>query len=249
MAINNGDFVKVNFTGKIKDTGDIFDTTYEEVATEEGFNTSSRKYEPIPIIVGSKHLLPAIEDEIEGLDAGDKKTVEIACEDAFGKRDSSNVQLIPMKEFKKQGITPVPGMPISFGELTGKVLTVSGGRVRVDFNHELAGKDLIYDVEIVEIIEDDEDKVKSMIALHNTNPNVNIDNFEIDFDGEEVNVHMDELSKFDQKSLMDVSLERFKIAKDICDNMDYSKVNFIDSFEINNDEEEVEAEVEVEDEE
>lgn len=242
MAINNGDFVKVNFTGKVKESDEIFDTTYEDVATEEGFDTSSRKYEPIPIIVGTHHLLPAIEAEIEGLEEGDEKTIEIACEDAFGKRDSDNVQLIPMKEFKKQGMNPVPGMPISVGEQTGKILTVNGGRVRVDFNHELAGKDLIYDVEIVEILEDDEDKVRSMLELHNTNPNARIDDIDIEFDGDGVNITLDELSKFDQKSYMDVSLERFKIAKDICDNMDYDKVNFIDSFEINNEAEEEEEE-------
>ncbi len=240
MAINNGDFVKVNFTGKIKENGEVFDTTYENVATEEGFDTNSRNYQPIPIVVGAHHLLPAIEEEIEGLDEGDEKTIEIACEDAFGKRNSDNVQLIPMKEFKKQGMNPVPGMPINVGDKTGKILTVNGGRVRVDFNHELAGKDLVYDIEIVKILDDDEDKVRSMLELHNTNSNTKIDDINIEFDGDIVNITLDELSKFDQKSYMDVSLERFKIAKDICDNMDYDKVNFIDSFEINSEENNVE---------
>lgn len=242
MAINNGDFVKVNFTGKIKENGEVFDTTYENIATEEGFDTNSRNYQPIPIVIGAHHLLPAIEEEIEGLNEGDEKTIEIACENAFGKRNSDNVQLIPMKEFKKQGMNPVPGMPINVGDKTGKILTVNGGRVRVDFNHELAGKDLIYDIEIVKILDNDEDKVKSMLELHNTNSNTKIDDINIEFDENVVNINLDELSKFDQKSYMDVSLERFKIAKDICDNMDYDKVNFIDSFEINSEENNVEDE-------
>ncbi len=58
-------------------------------------------------------------------------------------------------------MNPVPGMKISSNGSTGKILTVNGGRVKVDFNHELAGKDLIYDVEVTEIIDDVEEKLKA----------------------------------------------------------------------------------------
>ena len=121
------------------------------------------------------------------------------------------IQLVPMKEFRKQGMNPMPGMKIQSEGATGKILTVNGGRVKVDFNHELAGKDLIYDVEVTEIIEDEEEKIKSMIELHYSNPNV---------------------SKFDQQSYMDITFARFRIAKDIWDNIEeITKVNFVDEFE------------------
>lgn len=243
MAINNGDFVRLNFTGKVKETDEIFDTTYEEVAKEAGLFDQDKTYKPIPIVVGGNHLLPAIEEAIEGLEAGDTKTIEVESKDAFGDRDSSLVQLIPMKEFKKQGMTPYPGMKISSEGTTGKILTVNGGRVKVDFNHELAGKDLIYDVEVIEIIEDDEDKIKSMIELHYAAPNMDIDKTEIEIDGNVVNIKLDEITKFDQKSYMDVTFARFRIAKDIWENMDFEKVNFVDSFEKKQeDEDEEEAE-------
>lgn len=243
MAINNGDFVRLNFTGKVKETDEIFDTTYEEVAEEAGLFDQDKTYKPIPIVVGGNHLLPAIEEAIEGLEAGDTKTIEVESKDAFGDRDSSLVQLIPMKEFKKQGMTPYPGMKISSEGTTGKILTVNGGRVKVDFNHELAGKDLIYDVEVIEIIEDDEDKIKSMIELHYAAPNMDIDKTEIEIDGNVVNIKLDEITKFDQKSYMDVTFARFRIAKDIWENMDFEKVNFVDSFEKKQeDEDEEEAE-------
>jgi peptidylprolyl isomerase/FKBP-type peptidyl-prolyl cis-trans isomerase SlyD len=73
MAVDNGDFVRVNFTGKIKDTDDVFDTTYEEVAQEVGIFEENKTYKPIPIVVGGNHLLPAIEEAIIGLEEGDKK--------------------------------------------------------------------------------------------------------------------------------------------------------------------------------
>ena len=204
MAIENGDFVRLNFTGKIKENDDVFDTTYEDVAKDAGIYVDEKTYKAIPIVVGGNHVLPAIEEAIEGLEAGDSKTIEIESEKAFGKRNAG---------------------------LTGKILTVNGGRVKVDFNHELAGKDLVYDVEVVEVIEDDEEKIKSMIELHYPSPNMDLDKTVIDIDGNVVNIQLDEIAKFDQKPYMDITFARFAIAKDIWSNMDFDKVNFVDAFE------------------
>ena len=232
MAVNDGDFVRVNFTGKIKETDEVFDTTYDEIAQEAGIFDENKTYKAIPIVVGGNHLLPAIEEAIKGLEAGDSKHIEVDSDNAFGPRDPKMIQLVPMKEFKKQGMTPYPGMRISAGEGTGKILTVNGGRVKVDFNHELAGKDLVYDVEVCEIIEDNEDKIKSMIELHYSNPNVDIEKTEIDIVDGVANIQLDEMAKFDQQSYMDITFARFRIAKDIWDNIDeITKVNFVDGFE------------------
>ena len=232
MAIKDGDFVRVNFTGKIKETDDVFDTTYDEIAQEAEIFDENKTYKPIPIVVGGNHLLPAIEKEIVGLDAGDRKTVEVDSENGFGPRDPKAIQLIPMKEFKKQGMTPYPGMRISAEGGEGKILTVNGGRVKVDFNHPLAGKDLVYDVEVTEIIDDPEEKIKSMIELHYSNPNVDLDKTEISIEDGIVNIQLDEMAKFDQQSYMDVTFARFRIAKDIWENIEeVTKVNFVDAFE------------------
>ena len=147
-----------------------------------------------------------------------------------------------MKEFKRQSMTPVPGMKITSEGSTGKILTVNGGRVKVDFNHELAGKDLIFDVDVTEIIDNDKDKIKSMIELHYAAPNMDINKTVIDIDGDVVNITLDDVAKFDQKSYMDVTFARFRIAKDIWENMDFEKVNFVDSFEKKQEEDEEEAE-------
>ena len=232
MAIKDGDFVRVNFTGKVKETDEVFDTTYDEIAQEAEIFDENKTYKPIPIVVGGNHLLPAIEKEIVGLDAGDRKTVEVDSDNGFGPRDSKAIQLIPMKEFKKQGMTPYPGMRISAEGGEGKILTVNGGRVKVDFNHPLAGKDLVYDIEVTEIIEDAEEKIKSMIELHYANPNVDIEKTEISIEDGIVNIQLDEMAKFDQQSYMDITFARFRIAKDIWENIEeVTKVNFVDAFE------------------
>lgn len=232
MTIDNGDFVRVNFTGKIKDTDEVFDTTYEEIAEEAEIFDVKKAYKPIPIVVGGNHLLPAIEEAIIGLEEGDKKTIEVDSDNAFGPRDHSLIQLVPMREFKKQGMTPVQGMKIQSDGETGKILTVNGGRVKIDFNHELAGKDLVYEVEVTEIIEDEKDKIKSMIELHYSNSNVDVEKTEIDIVDGVANIKLDEMAKFDQQPYMDITFARFRIAKDIWDNIDeINNVNFIDSFE------------------
>ena len=232
MAIKDGDFVRVNFTGKIKENDEVFDTTYDEIAQEAEIFDENKTYKPIPIVVGGNHLLPAIEEEIVGLEAGDRKTVEVDSDNGFGPRDPKAIQLIPMKEFKKQGMTPYPGMRIQAEGGEGRILTVNGGRVKVDFNHPLAGKDLIYDVEVTEIIEDNEEKIKSMIELHYSNPNVDLDKTEISIEDGVVSIQLDEMAKFDQQSYMDITFARFRIAKDIWENIEeVTKVNFVDAFE------------------
>ncbi|MBQ6813878.1 MAG: peptidylprolyl isomerase [Methanobrevibacter sp.] len=250
MAIQDGDFVRVNFTGKIKETDEVFDTTLEEVAEEAGILVEDKIYGPIPIIVGGNHLLPAIDEAIVGTEAGEAIHVSVTPENGFGQRDSSLIQLIPMKEFKKQGMTPVRGMKISAENGTGKIISVNGGRVKVDFNHELAGKNLEYDVTVVEVIEEEEEKIKSMIELHYSYPNMDLDKTEIKIDGKKVSIKLDEITRFDQKSYMDVTFARFRIAKDIWDNLDYEKVEFADEFEKRVEEapaEEVEVEAPAED--
>jgi len=231
MAIKNGDFVRLEFTGKIKETGDVFDTTNEEIATEAGILVENKDYGPIPIIIGGKHLLKAIDERIIGMDVGDSKEIEISPEDGFGERNPDLIQLVPMREFKKQGMTPYVGMELTAEGQKGRVLTISGGRIKVDFNHELAGKTLEYSVVITEIIEDDEEKIKSMIQLHYAYPNMDYDKTEINIDGDKVTIKLDEITRFDQKSYMDVTFARFRIAKDIWDNMDFEKVEFVDEFE------------------
>ena len=231
MAIKEGDFVRLNFTGKIKETDEVFDTTYDEIAQEAGIFDENKTYKAIPIVVGGNHLLPAIEEAIKGLEAGETKHIEVDSDNAFGPRDPKLIQLVPMKEFKKQGMTPVRGMKITADAGTGKIISVNGGRVKVDFNHELAGKNLEYDVSVVEVIEDDEEKIKSMIELHYSYPNMDLDKTEIKIDGDKVSIKLDEITRFDQKSYMDVTFARFRISKDIWDNMDYEKVEFVDEFE------------------
>ncbi|MCL2114863.1 MAG: peptidylprolyl isomerase [Methanobrevibacter sp.] len=230
MAIENGDFVRIEFTGKIKETGDVFDTTNEEVAKESGVFIQNKLYVPLPVIVGGNHLLKALESDIIGMEEGESKKVNVSPEEGYGERDPKKIQLIPMKEFKKQGIKPYVGMKLNLEGHEGKVLTISGGRVKTDFNHDLAGKNLEYDIVISEIIENDEEKIKSMVELHYAYPKMDLDKTEIKIDGDNVSIKLDEITKYDQKSHMEITFAKYKIARDLWDNTDFEKVKFVEEF-------------------
>jgi len=244
MAVKEGDFIRLEYTGKVQETGNVFDTTDEDVAEEAGIKLDSKSYGAIPIIVGGGHVLKGLDEALIGMEEGEEKTVEITPEEGFGLRDPKLLQLIPMGEFKKQGMKPEVGMAITSDGVTGIIRSVSGGRVRVDFNHELAGKNLEYNIMVVKEIEDDIDKVKSMIELHYSAPNLDSNKHDIQIVDGVVRIAMDEMAKFDKKPYMDVTFVRFRIARDIWENMEnIEKVEFVDVFEKKVEEEAEAAEI------
>lgn len=240
MAIKEGDFIRLDYTGKVKETGDIFDTTSEEVAEEAGLKTENKTYGPIPIAVGVGHVLKGLDSGLAGMEAGEKKTIEVKPEEAFGARDPKAIQLIPMSEFKRQNVRPQVGMNITLEGHNGKIRSISGGRVTVDFNHELAGKTLVYDVEVKEIIEDDLEKVYGIIELQYPNPNIGPKDHEVKIEDGKVMIYLNEMAKFDNQ----ITYAKFRIARDIWDNMGINRVEFVDVFEKKVAEEETEAEEE-----
>ncbi len=170
VKVQKGDVIRLNYTGKVKETGEIFDTTYEEVAKEAGIYSENAVYGPVPIAVGAGHVLKGLDEQLEGLEVGKKYEIIVPPEKGFGKRDPKLIKTFTLGQFRRSGIAPFPGMPVeieteSGRKLKGRVMTVSGGRVRVDFNHPYAGKHLVYEVEVVEKIEDPIEKVKALIEL------------------------------------------------------------------------------------
>ena len=167
MAIvKKQDFVEIEYTGRLKEDCAIFDTTEEKVAKENGVYGKHADYSPIIICVGENNILGALEEQMIGKETEKDYAFDIKSENAFGKRDAKLIRLIPMNKFRQQNIQPVPGLQLNIDGVFGIVKTVSGGRCLVDFNHPLAGKDLVYDVKIKRVIEDDKEKLKSLLKMH-----------------------------------------------------------------------------------
>ncbi len=153
--MEKGDLVLVDYIGRTD--GEIFDLTYEDIAEEKGIKREDANYDPIPVLIGEDYVIEGFEEALEDMDVGDEKTIEVEPEKGYGDRDSDKVETYPEKEFKKQGVNVRPGEELMIGNQRGKVISVGSGRVRIDFNHPLAGKKLEYDVEVVEKVEDDEE--------------------------------------------------------------------------------------------
>ncbi len=84
MAIKKGDYVEVDYTGKLKD-GTIFDSSIRENAKKSKYYDKNREYEPLGFTVGEGRLIPGFEKGVIGMEAGEKKKVEIPPEEAYGK--------------------------------------------------------------------------------------------------------------------------------------------------------------------
>lgn len=183
--MNEGDFVRIEFIGRIKESGEIIDLTDEELAKKKGIYNPNVRYGPIPIIVGAKFLLPGLEEAVMQMKVGEKRKVEIPSEKAFGPRKAELVRSFPLAEFTSRNIKPVPGLVVSVSGIRGKVVSVTGGRVKVDFNHPLAGKDLEYEIEIKEKIEDEKEKIKAILMYFT---GMKEEEFEIEKEGKDLKV-------------------------------------------------------------
>lgn len=164
--MEDGDVVEINYVGRIKNTGEVFDLTDPDVAEEEDIDTSSMDLGPVKILLGEEYVLEGLEDAIRDMNVGDEETVEVPKDKAFGSRTSDNIETVARGEFDNHDVTPRRGMPVEIDGRRGKILTASSGRVKVDFNHPLAGRDLEYDIEILEQVEDTEERVKAVVDFH-----------------------------------------------------------------------------------
>ncbi len=164
--MNEGDFVRINYVGRIKESKEIFDLTKEDVAKEKGIFNPDFKYGPVPVIIGSSMIIKGVEKILKEMKVGEKRDIVVSHEDGFGKRSEKLIKLIPIVEFRRQNMDPYPGMIINMNNLSGRVLSVSGGRITVDFNHPLAGKELEYDLEIMEEIKEKDKQVKAILELY-----------------------------------------------------------------------------------
>jgi FKBP-type peptidyl-prolyl cis-trans isomerase 2 len=156
------DFIKISYTARVKGFG-VFDTTDRSMAEKEGIFDKNRVYSPLSVVVGAGQVVSGLDGALKGLKVGSEKMVEVGPEDGYGKRNPELVRLVPMKVFKQQRINPVPGMPVEIDGARGRVQTVAGGRVRVDFNHELAGKTLVFEVKVESKAKTEKDKVMFLL--------------------------------------------------------------------------------------
>ncbi len=140
MQAKQGDKVKIHYTGKLDD-GDVF--------------ASSKNKGPIEFTLGQGQVMPGIEESVEGMKPGESKTVTVPSDKAYGPRRQELMQEIPKKEMPGD-IKPEVGQRLNVKWSDGKetavsVIDVSETSVTIDANHPLAGKDIVFELELVGI--------------------------------------------------------------------------------------------------
>jgi FKBP-type peptidyl-prolyl cis-trans isomerase 2 len=137
--VQNGDTVVVNYTGKLED-GSIFDSSLVEGR------------EPLKAELGKGLLIKGFEDGLLEMSVGEKKTIQIDYKDAYGDSLPDMVADVP-KEQMPEGVSVGDLLQAQgpMGPVTVKVIEVSESSVKVDANHPLAGKNLIFELEVVDI--------------------------------------------------------------------------------------------------
>jgi len=140
QQVKAGDTVKVHYHGRLTD-GSTFD--------------SSSGREPLEFQVGSGQVIKGFEDGVSGMEVGEKKTIQIAVDDAYGQKEENMIVEFPKNNFPPE-LSPEVGMSLNMTNGSGQVIPVTivdikDESVILDANHPLAGQDLIFDLELIEI--------------------------------------------------------------------------------------------------
>jgi len=162
-GFQSGDVVKLAYTARTVDEGQLVDTTDEEVAADEGIDTDQQDWGPRTIVLGEGHIFPDVEQDIFGKEVGDEGTVTVSAEDAFGEYDEEQVRTVTKDKIDEDD--RYPGAQVQIDGDQGRLETIIGGRARVDFNHPLAGEAVEYEYEVVAEVTDREEKAQGILSL------------------------------------------------------------------------------------
>lgn len=201
MTLKKGDFIEIEFTGRVKD-GEIFDSNIKKDLEE-----TSLDFEPKPFVLalGEKMFLQGVEDFLIGKELGKEFEVELGPEKAFGKRNPELMSTISMKTFKDNNLNPVPGAMFNMDGRAARIISVSGGRVTIDFNNPLSGKDVVYKVKVLRKIDDQKEKARALIDF--------LFKQEMDFEIKDKKIIIK--AKKELHELMNMFKDKFKSALDL----------------------------------
>jgi peptidylprolyl isomerase len=163
MTLEKGTLIFANYTARVKDTGEGIESTVEAEAKRLNIFDGTRKYEPRLVAVGESWLISGLDQEVQKLEVGDKKEIELPPDKAFGPRDPTQVRMVPLRKFGEREHELEVGDSVEVDNRVGIVRFIGSGRAQVDFNHRLAGKSLVYDFEVLSKVETDEDKARALI--------------------------------------------------------------------------------------
>lgn len=225
--IQAGDFIKLEFTGRVKETGAIFSTSDENIAKKSNIYDEKSKYGAVPLVAGQSFLLSGLDRQIVGLEVGKPTKLLVLAEEAYGPRTKEKIQTFSVKKLKAAGIKPKRGEKIQNKNQLGIIISVKEGRVRVDFNHGLAGKDLEFEVKVTEKIEDRSSQIFLMVSRYVSALKEEDFNYEANEDDKSISLDMSPFLLLTE-GIQNISL---RLISDLRQNFGYEKVEFKFKFD------------------
>lgn len=225
MTLQKGDFILIDYTSKVKETNEVFDTTKDDVAKKEHLHKEGEIHEPKLVVVGEGWVLKALDDALIEAEVGKETTVEIPSDKAFGPRDPEKIRRVPIKALYAKEINPVIGARIEFQGKMATVRSIGAGRVLLDFNPALAGRTLIYDFTVTKKLDAAEEKIGALI--HRRVPVVEEDKFKITVKDKNLTVDMPEETFY----VEGIQIAKRGIAMDIQKFLpDLAETKFVETF-------------------
>ena len=163
MTLEKGSLILLDYTAKIKDTNEIFETTRAEDVKNNPDYDPNKKYEPRLLGVGEGWVLKGLDEALLESSIDTPLNIEIPPEKAFGERDPSKVRMIPLRKLGEKANEVSIWDVIELEDRIGIIRFIGSGRVQVDFNHKYAGRTLVYSANIVKKLEDDHEKISNLI--------------------------------------------------------------------------------------
>lgn len=222
--VAKGTLVRVDFEAWTEE-GELFDTTSRDVATSNGKYNPDIVYEPLPVLVGAGRVIPGFDEALTEAEVGKEVDVTIPAEKAFGPKDPTQTETIPLREFQKQEVAPYPGLRFRYQNKMATVVSVSPGRVRVDYNNPLAGKNLRYKFTIVEEVTDPVNKVHAFIE--SAYGQGRADGFRVEPQGDAVTITVPDSCKYD---LQRWPMAKFRLVSDLRTYGGFRTTRFVEEY-------------------
>ncbi len=200
----------------------LFDTTDEEKAKEEEIFEEDAQYEPRAAMIGGEELSEGFEEALKDAEIDEESSVEVPPEKGIGNRDPDQIELFSRREMRRRDIEPIEGKEVEIDNRRGQIIQATAGRVRIDFNHPLAGKTLRYDYKIVDKAETTEEKVEAILKINYTSGE-----FDIEVEGDDLNIILPEECKYDQNWFV----AKYRVVGKLRDNLEIEKIRLIEEYE------------------
>ena len=223
--MEDGAIIHVDYDLFSGETGDLIETTREEIAKEHEMHQEGRNYSPMVCVVGTGSLIPGFETAIQEAKVGKEVEVEIEPENAYGEKDATLVETISIDKLRRAVQDPNSlylGAPVNINGRQGYLSYLAAGRARIDYNHPMAGKTLKYVFTIIKEVKGKEDKVLGLLES-----NTGHSGFEVSFKGDDVSIILPQAMLFDTNAAM----IKFRLVTTIREAVDCGKVSFVEVHE------------------